>query len=142
MLGSQRARELNCTPDKNCPGTVPAQIAQLQGYVAAARRIKPARTLDLVLLTVGANDIDFSGLVADVIIDATRERVLFNNMISSTDSANNTLTRALPANFAKLRAALKPMVGGDLSRVVFVSYGHPALRAVPIITPDAAAPTK
>jgi hypothetical protein len=128
VLGSQRARELNCTPDKNCPSTVPAQITQLQGYLAAARRTKPNRTLDLVLLTVGANDIDFSGLVADVIIDATRERVLFNGMISSTDSAERALTRALPGNFAKLRAALKPMVGGDLSRVVFVSYGNPALR--------------
>jgi hypothetical protein len=127
VLGSQRARELNCAPDKNCPSTVPAQIAQLQGYLAAARRAKPNRTLDLVLLTVGANDIDFSGLVAGVIIDATRERVLFNSMISSTDAANTALTRALPANFAKLRAALKPMVG-DLSHVVFVSYGNPALR--------------
>jgi hypothetical protein len=128
VLGSQRARELNCTPDKNCPSSVPAQIAQLQGYLATARRTKPNRNLDLVLLTVGANDIDFSGLVADVIIDATRERVLFNGMISSTDSAEKALTRSLPGNFAKLRAALKPMVGGDLSRVVFVSYGNPALR--------------
>jgi hypothetical protein len=29
----------------------------------------------------------------------------------------------------RLRAALKPMVGGNLARVVFVSYGHPALAA-------------
>ena len=128
VLGSQRARELNCAPDKNCPSTVPAQITQLQGYLAAARRTRPNRTLDLVLLTVGANDIDFSGLVANVIIDATRERVLFNSMIASPESAESALTRALPGNFAKLRGALKPMVGGDLSRVVFVSYGNPALR--------------
>jgi hypothetical protein len=107
---------------------VPAQIAQLQGYLATARRAKPNRNLDLVLLTVGANDIDFSGLVANVIIDATRERVLFNGMLASPESAESALTRALPGNFAKLRAALKPMVGGDLSRVVFVSYGNPALR--------------
>ena len=129
VLGTQRARELNCTPDKSCPSTVPAQITQLQGYLATARRTRPGRTLDLVLLTVGANDIDFSGLVANVIIDATRERVLFNNMLTSIESAESTLTRTLPGNFAKLRAALKPMVGGDLSRVVFVSYGNPALRA-------------
>ena len=37
------------------------------------------------------------------------------------------LDRELPANLAKLRAALKPMVGGNLSRVVYVSYGNPAL---------------
>src|SRR5262249_44421862 len=34
-----------------------------------------------------------------------------------------------PGDFAKLRAALKPLVGGNLSKVVFVSYGHPALAA-------------
>jgi hypothetical protein len=129
VLGSQRARELNCTPEKSCPSTVPAQITQLQGYLATARRTRPGRTLDLVLLTVGANDIDFSGLVANVIIDAARERVLFNGMLTSVESAEKELTRTLPGNFAKLRAALKPMVGGDLSRVVFVSYGNPALRS-------------
>ena len=129
MLGTQNARELNCTPNQQCPRTVPAQITTLQSYLTAARRGRPNRTLDLVLLTVGANDIDFSGLVADVIIDARRERVLFNSMIASVDTADRALTRILPGSFAKLRAALKPMVGGDLSRVVFVSYGNPALRA-------------
>ena len=38
----------------------------------------PSRQLDLVLLTVGANDIKFSGLVADVIISSGVERTLFN----------------------------------------------------------------
>ena len=37
------------------------------------------------------------------------------------------LERELPGNFAKARAALKPLVGGNLSRVVYVSYGNPAL---------------
>jgi lysophospholipase L1-like esterase len=130
LLGTQRARELNCTPEKSCPSTVPAQVTQLQQYLATARRTRPGRNLDLILLTVGANDIDFSGLVADVIIDSTRERVLFGaSVIASVEGANTALTRNLPGNFAKLRTALKPMVGGDLSRVVFVSYGHPALRA-------------
>jgi hypothetical protein len=130
LLGTQRARELNCTPDKSCPSTVPAQVTQLQQYLATARRARPGRNLDLVLLTVGANDIDFSGLVANVIIDTTAERVLFGrSVISSVESAESALTRGLPAGFAKLRTALKPAVGGDLSRVVFVSYGHPALRA-------------
>lgn len=129
LLGSQTARELNCTPDRRCPSTVPAQITQLQQYLAAARRTRPGRNLDLALLTVGANDIDFSGLVANVMIDSSRERVLFGtSVISSVEAAESALTRKLPGNFIKLRAALKPMVGGDLSRVVFVSYGHPALR--------------
>jgi lysophospholipase L1-like esterase len=130
VLGSQRARELNCTPDRSCPSTVTAQVTQLQNHLAAARRTRPGRNLDLVLLTVGANDIDFSGLVANVIIDSTGERVLFGRgVISSVENAESALTRTLPGGFAKLRTALKPMVGGDLSRVVFVSYGHPALRA-------------
>jgi hypothetical protein len=130
VLGTQRARELNCTTERRCPSTVPAQITQLQQYLAGARRSRPDRRLDLVLLTVGANDIDFSGLVANVIIDATTERLLVGrSVIQSVESADSALTRSLPRDFAKLRAALKPMVGGDLARVVFVSYGHPALRA-------------
>jgi lysophospholipase L1-like esterase len=129
MLGGQGARELNCTPERRCPSTVPAQVTTLQQYLATARRARPGRALDLVLLTVGANDIDFSGLVANVMIDSTRERVLFgSSVISSVEAADAALARNLPGNFARLRAALKPMVGGDLSRVVFVSYGHPALR--------------
>ena len=76
VLSSQRARELNCTTNRPCPSTVPAQVTQLQQYLTAARRGRGDRMLDLVLLTVGANDIDFSGLVANVIIDATTDRVL------------------------------------------------------------------
>ena len=130
VLSSQRARELNCTTNRPCPATVPAQIAQLQQYLTGARRGRPDRMLDLVLLTVGANDIDFSGLVANVIIDATADRVVVGRgVIQTVEGADSVLRGSLPANFGKLRAALKPMVGGDLSRVVFVSYGHPALRA-------------
>src|SRR5262249_43588537 len=33
----------------------------------------------------------------------------------------------LPQGFAKLREALKPMLGGDLSHVVYTSYANPAL---------------
>ena len=129
VLSSQRARELNCTTNRPCPSTVPAQVTQLQQYLASARRGRPDRTLDLVLLTVGANDIDFSGLVANVIIDATTERMLVGRVIQSVEGAESVLRSGLPGNFAKLRSALRPMVGGELARVVFVSYGHPALRA-------------
>jgi hypothetical protein len=37
------------------------------------------------------------------------------------------LQRELPRDFSKLRQALKPLVGGDLARVVYVSYANPAL---------------
>ena len=90
----------------------------------------PSRRLDLVLLTVGANDIKFSGLVADVIISSGVERTLFNQggQLATVPQAQALLDREFPDNFAKLRTALKPLVGGNLSRVVYVSYGHPAMQ--------------
>src|SRR5437588_1829307 len=32
VLGAQKARELNCTPNQQCPRTVPSQITTLQSY--------------------------------------------------------------------------------------------------------------
>jgi lysophospholipase L1-like esterase len=127
LLGAQGASE--CPPTGRCAGTVPAQIAQLSDALTRARRSDPNRKLDLVLLTVGANDIKFSGLVADVTINPGVERVLFNQggLIATVPDAQGLLDRTLPQGFAKLRAALKPLVGGNLSRVVYVSYGHPAM---------------
>src|SRR5437764_11471417 len=86
-------------------------------------------SLDLVLLTIGANDIFFSGLIANVMIEPGSERSLLHRhgIIASVDDAQKVLDRELPGNFAKARAALKPLVGGNLSRVVYVSYGNPAL---------------
>ncbi|MDF3811835.1 MULTISPECIES: hypothetical protein [Rhodopseudomonas] len=129
MLGSQRARE--CLLSKggmNCGGSVDAQIAELRAAMAAVKKRQPDRALDLVLLSVGANDINFSGLVADVIVDNPTERTLFrrSGVIGSIDESRKALTRELPQSFARLREALKPLVG-DLSRVVYVSYANPAL---------------
>jgi hypothetical protein len=82
----------------------------------------------LVLLSIGANDINFSGLVADVIVDTPTERVLFRRtgVIGSVDDSRSALARDLPQGFGKLREALKPLVG-DLQRVVYVSYANPTL---------------
>jgi lysophospholipase L1-like esterase len=129
LFGTQRARE--CLPAKNaatCAGTVSAQLAELREAVTAAKRRQPSRTLDLVLLSVGANDIDFSGLVADVIVDTATERALFrqSGVMGSVADSRATLARELPQGFGKLREALKPLVG-DLRRVVFVSYANPTL---------------
>ena len=100
------------------------------GCARAGAQASPGRMLDLVLLTVGANDIKFSGLVADVIISAGVERTLFNQggQLATVPQAQSILDREFPNNFAKLRTALKPLVGGNLSRVVYVSYGHPAMQ--------------
>ena len=132
FLGSQRITECP-SPGTNtaCSTTSRAQIAALTEALAIARKHRADRRLDLALLTIGANDIQFAGLVADVIIEARTERVLFGRSghIATVPDSQSILDRNLPNDFLKLRAALKPLVGGDLSRVVFVSYGHPALAA-------------
>lgn len=129
LLGTQRARE--CPPTKSaatCKGTVSAQLAELRDAVTAAMRRQPDRKLDLILLTIGANDINFSGLVADVIVDTPTERVLFRRtgVIGSVDDSRAAQARDLPQSFGKLREALKPLVG-DMSHVVYVSYANPTL---------------
>jgi hypothetical protein len=50
-------------------------------------------------------------------------------MISSLDTAQSTLDSRLPVSFARLRATLKPLLDGHLDRVIYVSYGNPALNA-------------
>jgi lysophospholipase L1-like esterase len=130
LFGTQRARE--CLPTKSgasCQGTVNAQLAELRTAVTAAKRRQPDRNLDLILLSIGANDINFSGLVADVIVDTTTERALFRRtgVMGSVDDSRAALARDLPQSFAKLKDALKPLVGGDLSHVVYVSYANPTL---------------
>jgi hypothetical protein len=132
LLAPQRSRE--CAPSTrtgSCAASVPGQLAQLRELLTLAHRHQADRGLDLMLLTVGANDIKFSGLVADVIIDEGTERVLFKQggLLASAEDAGSILDTRLPEGFVKLRAALKPLVGGSLSRVVYVSYGHPALMA-------------
>jgi lysophospholipase L1-like esterase len=128
LLGPQRARECPTAKSATCQGTVNAQVDELRQALTAAQRRQPDRKLDLVLLSVGANDINFSGLVADTIVDAPTERELFRRtgMMGSVDDSRAALARDLPRGFARLRDALKPLVG-DLSRVVYVSYANPAL---------------
>ncbi|WP_291575397.1 hypothetical protein [Bradyrhizobium sp.] len=129
LFGAQRARE--CPPAKSgaaCQGTVDAQLAELREALNAAKRRRPDRRLDLVLLSIGANDINFSGLVADVIVDTATERVLFRRtgVIGSVNDSRAAMARDLPQGFGRLREALKPLVG-DMSHVVFVSYANPTL---------------
>jgi lysophospholipase L1-like esterase len=129
LFGSQRARE--CPPSKSsspCQGTVNGQLSELRDAVAAAKRSQPDRKLDLVLLSIGANDIYFSGLVADVIVDTLTERALFrrSGVMASVEDSRAELARDLPQSFAKLREALKPLVG-NLQHVIYTSYANPAL---------------
>ena len=123
LLSPQPAREVAC--DRNgCIRTVPGQISQLQHIINAA-----GRAPDAVLLTVGGNDVLFSGLLGDVILAPSTERTFFSHagLLATIPDAQKMLDRLLPLEFANLRAALRPLVGGDLSRVLFVSYAHPGL---------------
>lgn len=131
LLAPQRTRECPPSNRTTCSGSSPGQIAQLTEIMALIQKQQPDRRLDLILLTVGANDILFSGLVADVIIEQGAERVLLNRggIITTPDAAAKVTDVELPGGFAKLRAALKPLVGGNLGRVVFTTYGHLALGA-------------
>src|SRR5262249_1500173 len=116
---------------ESCSGTAPAQFSELRTLMTALHRQQPNRALDLVLLTVGANDVNFAGLVANVIVDSTTERLLLRQggAISSVADSQKALDQDLPDEFAQLRTALKPFVGGNLNRVVFVSYANPAMQA-------------
>jgi lysophospholipase L1-like esterase len=134
LFNSRRAREVTCGGRGRsgpCPSSVPAQLTQMGAVLKAARRTQPDKAFDLVLLTVGANDIRFSEMVADVILDASAERTVLarSGGVSTVEEAEATLRTRLPAAFAKLRGALKPLVGGNLARVVYVAYANPALQS-------------
>src|SRR5712671_1392818 len=130
LLGNQSVRECAIPgTTTSCPPLTRGQIAELTDTLADARRQQPKRSLDLVLLTIGANDINFSGLVGDIIIEGTVERGLARRggFVTFVPESQHILDGTLSADFAKLRSALKPLVGGNLAQVVYTSYGHPAL---------------
>jgi lysophospholipase L1-like esterase len=132
MFAGQRADDCPWVVGiERCSGTAPAQFAELKDIMAAVHRQQPNRNLDMVLLTVGANDVNFAALVANVIVDATTERLLLRQggAIASVADSQKALDADLPGEFAQLRSALKPYVGGNLERVVFVSYANPAMQA-------------
>jgi hypothetical protein len=114
-----------------CPSTSPPQITELRALMDEVRKREPKRMLDMVLLTVGANDIRFASLVANVIVSGTTERLVLRQGggLVSVEDAANAVQEELPGEFARLRVALRPFVGGDLSRVVFVAYANPAMQA-------------
>ena len=114
-----------------CAGTAPAQLTELKSIMARVHKQDPQRNLDMILLTIGANDVKFASLVANVIVDARTERILLGRGggIVSVQDAEAALEQNLPAAFARLRAALKPYAGGNLARVVFISYANPAMQA-------------
>jgi hypothetical protein len=114
-----------------CPSSSRPQIAELRALMDEVRSREPNRILDMVLLTVGANDIRFASLVANVIVSGTTERLVLRQAggLVGVQDAEQAVQEELPGEFARLREALRPFVGGDLSRVVFVAYANPAMQA-------------
>jgi|SRR5579883_7785 hypothetical protein len=132
LFGGQRADDCPWVVGiDSCSGTAPPQLAELRDVMAAVHKAQPNRNLDMILLTVGANDVNFAGLVANVIVDSLTERVLLKQggAIASVADSQQALDEDLPGEFSQLRNALKPFVGGNLNRVVYVSYGNPAEQA-------------
>jgi hypothetical protein len=132
MFSDQRADDCPwVTGIDSCSGSAPPQFSELKEIMATVHRQQPNRNLDMILLTVGANDVNFAGLVANVIVDSLTERILLKQggSISSVAESQAALDDDLPNEFSQLRTTLKPYVGGNLNRVVYVSYGNPANQA-------------
>jgi len=132
MFDSQRADDCPAVVGiDTCSGTAPSQFKELKDLMALVHRQQPQRALDMMLLTIGANDVNFAGLVANVIVDAATERLLLRQggSIASVEAVQKRLDGDLPEEFMQLRTALKPYADGNLSRVVYVSYGNPAMQA-------------
>jgi hypothetical protein len=105
LFGSQATDDCPIGVER-CSGTAPAQFNELKELMAAVHRQDPKRNLDMVLLTIGANDVNFAGLVANVIVDGTAERLLLKEggSLASAMDAERSLNLDLPDEFTRLRA--------------------------------------
>jgi lysophospholipase L1-like esterase len=130
MLGEVQARQSDCAVNPgNCSRFVKGQIATLDRIMSAVHRIDKNRKLDLVLLTIGANDIGFAGLTANVMIDhTTPEFRIFSaaGLVSNVPAARTAL-KTLASQFVKLREVLKPLMNNTMDHVIYVTYANPAL---------------
>lgn len=131
LLGSQPAKELRCnrTAGAKCNMTVTSQFFMLDRYLRSARDYNRERELDLALLTIGANDIGFSELVADAMVDkTTTEHALLKRakLVKNVADSKKEISGVLMKDFVRMRKELKTILGGKLDRVIFVTYGNPA----------------
>ena len=126
LLGRQPARERRWYGAQREPKYVDGQISQLRTYLGTANSASNFRKPDIIFLTIGANDIGFSGLVADVIFKNGTERNLLKRArdIVTPEEATSRIPD-VEQSFQQLRSALKPFTDGSLSRVIFVSYYNP-----------------
>jgi hypothetical protein len=125
LLGGQAARERPKRGGRPFPPRVNGQIEQLSSYLQAGGN---NRSPDLIFLTIGGNDLEFSGLVADILLLESRERrILIRQKLISTPADARRKFGTLTEDFKSLRRALARFTGGSLERVVFVNYGNLAM---------------
>jgi hypothetical protein len=126
LLGSQLARERPQHNGRPFPQRVSGQIEQLASYLQANGN---NRTADLIFLTIGGNDLEFSGLVADILVmaESRERRILERQKLTSTPAAARQKFSALADNFKALRRSLARFTGGKLERVIYVNYGNLAM---------------
>jgi hypothetical protein len=130
LTGSQEARERPARNGRIGPRDVESQFSQLANYLGAIKGKPPFRRPDVIFLTIGANDIGFSGLVADVLVNVQSERSILDaaGLTTTPVQAKKDLVEDLKDDFKELRRQLLPYTGGSLKQVIFVRYGNPATR--------------
>lgn len=128
LLSSQPSRERLLPNGAKAPRVIEGQISRLQNYLQMGRHRPPIRTPDLILLTIGANDMGFSELVANVMVQGQPERGILDRvkMTSTPAKARPIVTGLLKTDFAKLRTEMARFTNGNLDRILFVPYGNPA----------------
>jgi hypothetical protein len=125
LLDRQLARERRWYGRDHEDKYVDGQIAQLRAILGDGTQGE-VRKPDLIFLTIGANDIGFSGLVADIMFEPGAERrivKLVGDIVTPDEAASRI--DGLGKDFKALRTALHRFTDGDLKRVVFVSYYNP-----------------
>src|SRR5262249_11725932 len=136
LLGPQSARERPKRGTQIFPRTVRGQIDQLTAYLGGTG-INLARRPDLIFLTVGGNDLKFSGLGADLLVANDPERrILRDRRLISAVTASRQAFGPLAEDFKALRRGLLRLMGGDLEKVVFVNYANPAMYAGDKVCPS------
>ncbi len=142
LLRSQPSREIPGEQDGTREGYMKVTVdAQFHNFKSRFGGLMDSRSPDAVLLSIGVNDIGFSGLVSYILFDpderearllgaATAEgrRTVTDRDTSvyiTPEQAVRNFDAILKRDFVQLREALKFITNDDLSKVIFVGYPNP-----------------
>ncbi len=124
LVGSQKSRERVLRTGARASASVMSQLRSLDIQTRPA----PTRP-DVTFLSIGGNDVGFAALVANIVVLQQPERGLLPSDSLFDPSVARRKLPALDRDFRTLRARLRPLAGGDLSRVVYTTYADPLTRA-------------